>query len=112
MSGRVSKQNRPALWHGSRVRESLPSDQPAAQTSPPPPPGDITDGESGTNSGSQVVSMSTSPRSARLTTTRRRWEGVAVTQTVRETLAPCGDPKATFGTGLVCGAVQHGKTMH
>ena len=47
------------------------------------------------------------PQYAWFMTNRRRWEPK------KYSIATwCGELKAPFGTGLVCAAVQHGKTMH
>ena len=45
---------------------------------------------------------------------RRLWEGEELTRRPMDHLIAvlCGDLKATFGTDLVCAAVQHGKTMY
>ena len=45
---------------------------------------------------------------------RHLWEGVELTQAPHETFdSPLrGDLKATFGTGLVCAAVQQGKATN
>ena len=42
------------------------------------------------------------------------WEGKSLPRRPMEhsIAGLCGDRKATFGTDLVCAAVQQGKTMH
>ena len=54
------------------------------------------------------------PKSARFRANRHQCEGESLpTRPMKHLIAIlCGDLKATFGTSLVCAAVQQGKTMY
>ena len=57
--------------------------------------------------------MFTTPE-CKVMSNRRLWEGAEVTQTAQDTFDSCAarQLKATFGTDLVCAAVQQVKTMN